>query len=119
MADLATVHLFFSNADAYSAFLARVEAAIVEKALTLRAETAPDPVTAAWAARQSWAVTVLSSTPALVNQAKRMLPALAVTANDAGLIDEDGFIDATDAQIRATVTDAFVDWHAGYVPAAP
>ena len=119
MADLSTVHLFFDNADAYSAFLARVEVAIVEKAVELRGEDAPEPVTGEWAARQAWAVSVFANTASLQAQARRMLPALAVKANDAGLIDEDGEIDATDEQIRGTITDAFVDLHVGYVQEVP
>ena len=119
MADLSTVHLFFNNADAYSAFLARVETAIVEKAVELRGEAEPSPVTGAWAARQAWAVSVFANTASLQARARAMLPAMAVKANDADLIDDNGEIDATDAQIRATITDAFVDLHSGYVPEVP
>jgi hypothetical protein len=115
-ASLEKVWLFFDNADAYNPFLHRVEAAIVEKALALRAETAPEPVTGAWAARQTWASRALSSPGQLQGVATAMLPALAVTANAAGLLSEEGTIDATDAQIRSTITDAFVDAHAGYTP---
>ena len=119
MADLSTVHLFFNNADAYAMFLARVEAAIVEKAIAVRGEAEPAPVTGAWAARQAWAVSVFASTDSLQARARAMLPALAVKANDAGLIDDDGFVDATDTQIRVSIDDDFVDWHAGYVPEVP
>lgn len=118
MADLSTVHLFFDNADAYSAFLARVETAIVEKAIDVRGEVAPDPVTGKWAARQAWAVSVFANTASLQAQARRMLPALAVKANDSELIDENGEIDVTDAQIRSTIDSDLVDMHAGYVPEA-
>ena len=112
-ANLENIWLFFDNADAYNPFLHRVEAALVEKALALRGETAPDPVTGAWAARQTWASIVLSSPGALRAKARAMLPALAVRANDAGLLSDQGTITATDTQIRATIDDAFVDAHAG------
>ena len=114
---LATVKLFFSNADAYSDFLARVEAAIVAKALELRAEEAPGTITGEWTARQTWAVAVLSGPAQTAQEARDLLPSLAVKANDAGLIQEDGTIEATDAQIIATIDDAFIDLHAGYIPA--
>jgi hypothetical protein len=118
MADLANVWNFYDNADAYAAFLHRVEAAVVEKAVALREEDEPSPVTEAWIARQQWAVSVLSGPSHAAYQAKAMLPALAIKANDAGLLSDTGVITATDNQIRATIDDAFVDLHAGYVPEA-
>ncbi len=116
MADLANVWNFYDNPDAYAAFLHRVEAAIVEKAMDLRDEAAPNPVTAQWAARQDWAVSVLSGAAHAAAEAKAMLPGLAVKANNAGLLSEDGVLTATDAQIIATIDDDFIDLHAGYVP---
>jgi hypothetical protein len=83
MADLATVYQFFNNADAYAGFLHRVEVAIAEKAIAVRGEVAPDPVTGSWVARQNWANSVLASQESIGTQSKRMLPALAITANDA------------------------------------
>lgn len=115
---LETVKRFFENADAYAGFLARVEAAIVAKAMALREAAAPSPVTAAWVARQNWAVSVLSGAASVERQARAMLPALAVKANNAGLLVEDGTITATDQQIVVTIDDDFIDVHAGYVPEA-
>ena len=118
MADLANVWNFYDNADAYAAFLHRVEAAIVAKAIALREEAAPSPVTEAWRARQSWACDVLSGPSTAAAKARAMLPALAVKANSAGLISDQGEIDATDAQITATIDDDFVDLHAAFIPEA-
>lgn len=115
---LDNVYAFFDDADAYSAFLRRVAVAILEKASALRQETAPEPVTATWVARQEWALTVLSSQVAPRNQAARMLPGLVVIANDAGYLDGGDLSDVTDAQIRAALDDAFVDEYAGYYPPA-
>jgi hypothetical protein len=112
---LATVRLFLDNADAYAAFLARLEAVIVDKAIDLLSETSPSPVTPEWAARQNWAVGVLLGPPAIAARAKAMLPTLVVKANDAGLIDGEGNINVTDTQIRDTIDDEFIDLYAGYV----
>ena len=118
MADLANVWKFYDNADAYTDFLHRVEAAIVQKAVALREEAAPSPVTEVWRARQDWAVQVLNGPAGAAAKAKAMLPALAVKANSAGLISDQGEIDATDAQITATIDDDFVDLHAAFIPEA-
>jgi hypothetical protein len=118
MADLANVWNFYDNPDAYAAFLHRVEAAVVEKAVALREEAEPSPVTHDWRARQEWATSVLGGPHHVAAAAKAMLPALAVKANAAGLLSDTGVITATDNQIRATLDDDFVDLHAGYVPAA-
>lgn len=112
MADLSTVYTFFQNADAHSAFLHRVEAAVVETALDVRNVAEPSPMTAVYRSRQRWAVSALANP---VQAAKVMLPGLAVTANDAGLISEAGEIDGTDAQIRSTVA-GLVDEYSDYVP---
>ena len=122
-ADLLTARTFFSNAacpgalsgDAYSEFLHRVETALCETALDIRAEAEPDPVTAIHVARQQYAIQVLSSP---TDAARRMLPGLVIAANEAGLLSEAGVIDATDAQIRAKVVD-LVNAYSGYVPALP
>lgn len=118
MADLITVKVFFENADAHNEFKARAATALVEWAIAERESAAPNPVTGIWVARQEYAGRVLGGASAVMVLAEAMLPALAVKANDAGLISEDGEIDATDAQIRGTIDDAFVDMHAGYVPEA-
>lgn len=112
MADLATVRAFFDNADAYSAFLHRVEAAVVETALAIRAEEEPDPMTELFRARQRLAISALALPP---SYARTFLPALAVKANGAGLMDEQGNITASDAQIRASVADLFAPY-SNYVP---
>lgn len=113
----ATVATFFENPDAYAAFLKRVTARLVEWAVDER-ENVPAQPSAAEVARQTFAVRVLAGPITAVSQAMRLLPALAVKANAAGLIDADGTITTTDAQILATVTDAFIDLHAGYIPEA-
>lgn len=61
MADLSTVRTFFDNADAHSAFLHRVEAAVVETALDVRGEAAPSPMTEVYRSRQRWAVSALAN----------------------------------------------------------
>ena len=119
MASLAHVQTFWDNADAHTAFLARVAAAIVETATSLRQEAAPNPVTADWQARQQWAVYTLHGAPGALSRARLMLPALAVTANDAGLLSEDGEITATDNQIRGILTDTWIDMFTEYVPELP
>jgi len=116
---LIKVKSFFENADEYSTFLARVEAAIVEKAIAIRAEDTPETITLKWRARQQWAVSVLSGAARVNAVASAMLPALTNKANKAGLLNETGVIDATDEQILATITDDFIDYHAGYVPDVP
>lgn len=113
MADLITIRAFFDNADAYSPFLHRVEAAVVETALAVRTETPPNPVTQLFADRQTWAQAALRFPQ---STAKTLLPALAVKANDTGLLSDTGQITATDAQIRATVA-ALVTAYSDYVPA--
>jgi hypothetical protein len=112
----ATVQLFFSNADAHAAFLARVTARLVEWAVAAREAAPPDPVTPAYTARMTFARSVLGGKDAAIAKARVLLPALAIRANAAGLIDEDGNITATDTQIQATVDDAFVDLHTSYIP---
>jgi len=114
-ADLLTARTFFSNADAYSQFLHRVETALCEAALAIRAEAEPDPVTALHIARQNYAIQVLTSP---TDAARRMLPGLVIAANDAGLLSEAGAIDATDAQIRTKVADLITAYSA-YVPELP
>jgi hypothetical protein len=113
----ATVETFFRNADAHSAFLARVTARLVEWAVSTRAACPASPTGAEYS-RQAFAVQVLQGQAQALARARALLPALAVKANDAGLIAEDGTITATDAQITATVDDDFVDLHAGYIPEA-
>lgn len=112
MADLITVYTFFQNADSHAEFLHRVEAAVVEAALDVRVETEPSPMTETFRARQRWAVRALSG-PTM--EAKRMLPGLAIKANDAELISEVGVLSATDTQIRSTVA-GLVDDYSDYVP---
>jgi hypothetical protein len=111
----ATVQLFFSNADAHAAFLSRVTARLVEWAIAAREAAPPDPVTEAYAARMNFANAILAGQAGAVAKGRAILPALAVKANAADLIDEDGYITATDAQILATVDDAFIDLHSGYI----
>ena len=118
-ADLLYLTNFFENADAHAAFLHRVTAAIVEKAAALRAEDPPNPVTEAWQARQRWALSALSGIPGATAAARAMLPGLAVKANDSGYLTPAGVIDVTDSQIRAVLSDAFVDLYAGHVPPVP
>ena len=118
MASLAHVQTFWDNADAHSAFLTRIAAALVEKAKALREEDPPNPVTAAWVARQEWANYTLQGAPGALTRARLILPALAVTANDAGLLSEDGTINATDNQIRNILTDTWIDMFTDYVPEA-
>lgn len=115
MADLANVWTFYENHDAHSDFLHRVAAATIETALTIREETPPEPVTGLWAARQAWAACSLGDP---LGAASNMLPGLAVKANDAGLLSEDGEITATDSQIRSTVA-GIIDTYSGYFPPAP
>ena len=116
MADLLNVWTFFDNADQYAEFLHRVSAALVETALDVRDEEAPDPVTGGYAARQAWAVAALGGPDGAQAAAVGMLPALAVKANDGGLLDDEGNLTATDQQIRTTVA-ALVDALAGYYAA--
>jgi hypothetical protein len=112
MADLITIRNFFDNADAHSAFLHRVAAAIIESALAIRGEEEPDPMTQLFVDRQLWAVSALQ---APVSTARLMLPALAVKANDAGLLSDAGEISATDAQIRSAAA-GLVNACCSYVP---
>ena len=111
------VELFFENAEAHEQFLRRVTARLVEWAVDER-ENVPASPTAAEVARQEFAVQVLTGAGRATAQAKKLLPALAVKANAAGLINPVGRIEATDAQIMSTVNDALIELHAGYVPDA-
>lgn len=113
MADLATVHLFSSSADAHADFLARVRVALFEEAVSTR-ETIPASPTAEEVALQEFAIRIFNDP---VEEAKRMLPALAVKANNAGLIANDGTISATDAQVRSTVAGLMTEF-SRYVPDA-
>lgn len=115
-ASLANVQTFWDNADAHSAFLARVAAAIVEAAIQIRQGSLPSPITEDWRYRQYWANAVLRGAPGALDKAREMLPALAVKANDAGLLDESGNLDATDAQIRNILSSSWIDIFTGYVP---
>lgn len=118
MADLSTVYTFSQNADAHADFLHRVEAAIVDVALDVRAEPEPDPMTETHRSRQRWAVSALANP---VQAAKTMLPGLAIIANLLNLISSAGVIDATDQQITTALTSAeydLVDKYSDYVPAA-
>ena len=118
-ADLLNLWQFFDNHDAFAEFQHRVEAVLAEKALALREEAAPAPITDRWQARQRWALDILArGVHSLRSEAIAMIPALAVKANTAGLISAEGILTATDAQIRATIDDDFVDVYAGYVPPA-
>jgi len=117
MADLLTIATFFQNADACSAFRYRVAAALVAYAKDER-ENCPASPTAAEVARQEYCALILNGRAGALAAADQMLPTLAVVANGAGLIDENGSISATDQQITGIVTDALVDVFAGYVPAA-
>jgi len=114
----ATVATFFENADAYAAFLKRVTARLVEWAIDER-ENVPASPSGAEAARQALAVRVLTGSRGATAEAIRLLPALAIKANAAELIDATGEVNATDAQILTTIDDAFIDLHAGYVPESP
>jgi hypothetical protein len=118
MATLLSISTFFRSGEHYTEFQHRTEAALVSKAVALRQEEAPDPVTAEWVARQNWAVSILTGVDAIAVKAHAMIPALAVIADGLGLLDDDGVLTATDEQITAAITDAFIDMHAGYVPEA-
>ncbi len=117
-ASLENVQMFWRNADAHAVFLHRVAAAIVEAAKDLRQQDPPNPITAGWQARQHWATAALNGAPGALLKARQMLPALAVTANDAGLLSEDGTITATDNQIRNILSATWIDMFTGYVPEA-
>jgi hypothetical protein len=108
--------MFWRNADAHATFLHRVAAAIVETAIELRQETPPSPVTQQWRSRQHWADLALYGAEGALDKARQMLPALAVKANDAGLLDETGNLTATDTQIRAILTNTWIDLFTRYVP---
>jgi hypothetical protein len=113
------VYQFFDNADAYAAFLRRTAVAVLTKASALRAESPPSPVSAAWVARQHWALQVLSSQAGPRTQAARILPGLVLLANAAGYLDDGDLDDVTDQQLLNALSDAFVDQYAGYVPEVP
>ena len=112
MADLQAVMTFINNADAHLVFVDRVTVAVYEEALTLR-ETPAVPMTDEGYAAQEWALRVFGN-PRV--EALRMLPALTIKANDAALIDAQGEIDVTDAQVRSTVA-ALVGEYSTYIPA--
>jgi hypothetical protein len=112
-----TVELFFRNVDAHAVFLARVTARLVEWAIAARQAAPPDPVTEAYAARMRYAAVVLSGQPEAIAKARALLPALAVVANAAGLLDEEGLIHVSDAHILATIDDDFIDLNTDYIPA--
>ena len=114
MADLSTVYTFYNNKDAHAAFLQRLQAALVQKALEVRAEIEPDPMTPQFIARQGWARDVLYH-PSFWGE--RMLPALAVKANDLGRIDDNGEIDASDAEIRGALAN-LIGPYSEYLPEA-
>ena len=99
MASLKMVDEFVREPDLHSEFITQVSAALVEEALDIRQNPA-NPMDAEGSSLQSWAVRVLPNPRA---EAVRMLPTLAVMANNAGLISEEGVVSATDAQIRTTV----------------
>jgi hypothetical protein len=109
--------MFFENADAYSAFRKRVAAALVAYAKAER-EACPESPTAVEVARQNYCASILNGKTGALAVADQMLPTLAVVANGAGLIDEDGEITASDQQITGIISDALVDVFAGYVPEA-
>jgi hypothetical protein len=111
------VATFFENADAHAEFLKRVAARLVEWAVDERGNIPASP-SAAEVARQNFAVAVLLGSRAVMAQASKILPALAVRANDADLIDANGYITATDIQIAGVVNSDFIDLHAGHVPPA-
>ena len=117
MADLIIVKRFIESGDLNSEFIKRVEVAGYEEAITIR-EANPDPPTTIDVkeqSRQQWALGVFANPLA---EAKRMLPALAVAANNAGLIDSEGVVTATDAQIRNTVgglVEEYIDYVAAVV----
>ena len=111
---LSVVRKFFDNKDAYAGFLARVEAAIVDKARDLRAEAAPSPVTAKWVARQEWADDVLGGPFRVEVRATEMLPALASLANELGFLNSEGEISVTDEQITLANRVAYFCACSGY-----
>ena len=113
MADLHTVRVFISNGDAHARFLEDTSVAVFEEALALR-ENPTTPATAESEAAQRWALRVFDGP---MREARRMLPALAIKANDAGLIDDNGVITYTDAQMRSVV-GSLVGVFAGYVEEA-
>lgn len=110
------VALFFQNADAYSAFRNRLAAALVNYARQERGDTPPDPVTYTWEARQNFCLLILNGKDGAFAIADRMMPALAVVANEAGKIDSSGNITVTDGEIDSFLTDNRIDWFAGHVP---
>ena len=59
-ADLLNLWQFFDNHDAFAEFQHRIEAVLAEKALALREEAPPAPITERWQARQRWALDILA-----------------------------------------------------------
>ena len=114
MADLKKTWLFSRKSEKHADFQARVETALVEVALNIRQNPA-NPMTNEGRTLQSWAVRVL---PDPEREAVRMMPTLSVMANDAGLIDNNGNITATDTQIRNTVL-ALAPVFSGYIAEVP
>lgn len=117
MADLITVRTFIANKDESAEFLQRCQVALAEVALAER-ENMAATLTPEQSARQEYALRVLASQSAIVAESERMLTALAIKANDAGLISEAGVITATDTQIRATVAAMFTEFSQFIAPDA-
>jgi hypothetical protein len=112
MAALDGVYTFFENADAHASFLHRVEVALYEKALDLRENPPASPLAAVDTARQLWAMRILDNP---IVEARRFLPGMSIKANNAGFINDQGVLTATDAQIRTTVA-ALITVYSGYIP---
>lgn len=110
MADLQLVQEFATISDLHAQFVSKVTSALTEVALEVRQNPA-NPMDAENSALQRWAVRVLPDPRA---EALRMLPTLAVMANNAGRINEDGSVDASDELIKTTVT-ALAPIFSGYI----
>lgn len=112
MAELLNLWKFVSSADYHASFVQRVAAAVQEYAVDLRANIPAAP-TAQEAARHNWAVWALKYPLAAAVQ---LLPGLAVMANNAGFLNDEGEITVSDTQIRGVVDDDLIDRYAGFIP---
>jgi hypothetical protein len=112
MASLQIVNGFIESRDAHAVFLKRVTTAILREAVELRENIPASPASAQDVARQRWAQRAIVS-PGV--EAARMLPVLALKANDVGFLNDQGVVTATDNQIQ-TVVGNLVDVFSDYVP---
>lgn len=115
MADLITVATFFENRDAHADFRIRFAAGLVSYARQKR-NSMPSSPTDVERARQNLCVQILSNRQSLFNVVDRMLPTIAVIANNAGFLDDQGVIAVTDQQITDFIDDNTLDLFSGYVP---